>query len=38
VERVSFSFNKISVEYTPQGGDGLPQGATTFEDQWGETS
>jgi type VI secretion system secreted protein Hcp len=38
VERVSFSFNKINVEYTPQGGDGLPQGATTFEDQWGETS
>jgi type VI secretion system secreted protein Hcp len=33
-ERVSFSFNKISVEYTPQGGDGLPQGATTFEDVW----
>jgi type VI secretion system secreted protein Hcp len=36
VERVSFSFNKIAVEYTPQGGDGMPQGATTFEDQWGE--
>jgi len=38
VERVSFSFNKIAVEYTPQGGDGMPQGATTFEDQWGEAS
>jgi type VI secretion system secreted protein Hcp len=38
VERVSFSFNKIAVEYTPQGGDGMPQGATTFEDQWGEGS
>jgi type VI secretion system secreted protein Hcp len=38
LERVSFSFNKINVEYTPQGGDGLPQGATTFEDQWGESS
>jgi type VI secretion system secreted protein Hcp len=38
LERVSFSFNKISIEYTPQGGDGLPQGTTTFEDQWGEGS
>ena len=38
LERVSFSFNKIAVEYTPQGGDGMPQGATTFEDQWGEGS
>jgi type VI secretion system secreted protein Hcp len=38
LERVSFSFNKISVEYTPQGGDGMPQGATTFEDTWGEGS
>ena len=34
LERVNFSFNKISVEYTPQGGDGMPQGSTTFEDQW----
>ena len=38
LERVSFSFNKIAVEYTPQGGDGMPQGATTFEDQWNESS
>jgi type VI secretion system secreted protein Hcp len=38
IERVSFSFNKIAVEYTPQGGDGLPLGATSFEDQWSETS
>jgi len=38
LERVSFSFNKIAVEYTPQGGDGMPQGSTTFEDQWGEAS
>jgi type VI secretion system secreted protein Hcp len=37
-ENVSFSFNKISVEYTPQGGDGMPQGTTTFEDTWGEGS
>jgi len=33
-ERVSFSFNRISVEYTPQAPDGSAQGATTFEDQW----
>ena len=33
-ERVSFSFNKIEVEYVPQGKDGLPQGAMTFADQW----
>ncbi len=38
LERVSFSFNKIAVEYTPQGGDGMPQGTSTFEDQWGEGS
>ena len=37
VERVAFSFNKIAVEYTPQGGDGMPQGSTAFEDQWGES-
>ena len=35
IERVAFSFNKIAVEYTPQGGDGMPQGSTTFEDTWG---
>ena len=34
LERVSLSFNKISVEYTPQGADGLPQGSTSFEDEW----
>jgi type VI secretion system secreted protein Hcp len=38
LERVSFTFNKIAVEYTPQGGDGLALGSTTFEDQWGETN
>jgi type VI protein secretion system component Hcp len=31
---VSFSFNKIEVEYVPQGKDGLKQGAMTFADQW----
>ena len=35
-ERVSFSFNKIEVEYTPQGGDGQPQGSTTLRGQWSD--
>src|SRR5262245_752416 len=34
LERVTFSFNKISVEYVPQGKDGLPQGGMKFEDEW----
>jgi type VI secretion system secreted protein Hcp len=34
VERVSFTFSKISVNYTPQGPDGLGLGGTTFEDTW----
>jgi type VI secretion system secreted protein Hcp len=38
VERVSFSFNKIEIEYTPQGGDGQPQGGTMFQDEWGTPS
>jgi type VI secretion system secreted protein Hcp len=37
LERVSFSFNKISVEYTPQGADGNALGSTSFEDQWSTT-
>jgi type VI secretion system secreted protein Hcp len=36
LERVSFSFNKIEVEYVPQGKDGLPKGGMTFADQWSE--
>jgi type VI secretion system secreted protein Hcp len=36
LERVSFSFNKIEVEYVPQGKDGLPQGGMTFTDQWSD--
>ncbi len=36
VERVSFSFNKIEIEYVPQGKDGLPQGGMTFADQWSD--
>jgi type VI secretion system secreted protein Hcp len=34
LERVTFSFNKINVEYTPQGPDGNALGSTSFEDQW----
>jgi type VI secretion system secreted protein Hcp len=34
LEKVAFSFNKISIEYTPQGSDGKAQGTTSFEDQW----
>ena len=37
VERVSFSFNKIEVEYVPQGKDGKPQGGMMFQDQWSDT-
>jgi type VI secretion system secreted protein Hcp len=38
VENVSFSFNKISVEYVPQGKDGHGLGAMTYNDQWDEKS
>jgi type VI secretion system secreted protein Hcp len=38
VERVSFTFNKISIEYTPQGNDGQPLGSTSFEDTWSAES
>jgi type VI secretion system secreted protein Hcp len=34
LERISFSFNKITVEYTPQGADGQSRGGTMFQDQW----
>jgi type VI secretion system secreted protein Hcp len=37
LERVNFSFNKITVNYIPQGQDGLPQGGTTFQDHWGSS-
>jgi type VI secretion system secreted protein Hcp len=37
VEKVSFSFNKIEVEYVPQGKDGRPQGGMLFTDQWSDT-
>jgi len=38
LERVTFSFNKIEVEYVPQGKDGLPQGGMKFEDTWSNQS
>ena len=38
LERVSFSFNKIEVEYIPQGKDGQPQGGMTVADQWNSQS
>lgn len=34
VEHVSFSFNKISVEYVPQGRDGQGQGGMVFQDEY----
>jgi type VI secretion system secreted protein Hcp len=37
VEHLSFSFNKITVDYIPQGKDGQGLGGTTFEDQWTES-
>jgi len=36
IERVSFSFNKIAVEYVPQAKDGLGGGGTVFMDQFDE--
>ena len=37
-ENVSFSFNKINVEYVPQGKDGQALGGMTYSDQWSESS
>jgi len=34
LERVSFSFNRITVDYTPQGPDGRPLGTLGFTDEW----
>lgn len=35
-ERVSLTFNSIEVEYVPQGKEGRPQGAMSFQDSWRE--
>ncbi len=37
LERLTMSFNKITVEYTPQGPDGQARGAMTFTDQQHDT-
>jgi type VI secretion system secreted protein Hcp len=38
IENVAFSFNKITVEYVPQGQDGQARGSTQFVDQWDQSS
>ena len=35
-EHLSFTFNKITVEYTPQGKDGQALGSMMYTDQWGD--
>ena len=35
-EHLTFAFNKITVEYTPQGKDGQPMGSMTYMDEFGE--
>ena len=37
-EDLTFSFNKITVEYVPQGKDGQARGSTTFTDSWDQNS
>ena len=37
-EDLTFSFNKITVEYVPQGKDGQPRGSTMFTDSWEQNS
>ena len=37
-EHVSFSFNKITVDYVPQGKDGQPLGGMSYTDQFDEMS
>jgi type VI secretion system secreted protein Hcp len=36
VERLAFAFNKISIEYTKQGPDGLGMGSSMFTDEWSD--
>lgn len=35
VERIAFTFNTITVTYTPQGPDGQARGSSEFHDEWG---
>ena len=37
IEVVKFAFERIQVDYTPQGPDGQPRGGTSFEDAWSPT-
>jgi type VI secretion system secreted protein Hcp len=37
-EELSFSFQNVTVDYTPQGSDGQPRGATTFTSDWGASA
>jgi type VI secretion system secreted protein Hcp len=34
VERLKLAFERVTVDYTPQGPDGLPRGGTSFEETW----
>jgi type VI secretion system secreted protein Hcp len=36
-EHLSFTFNKITVEYVPQGKDGQAMGSMMYTDQWGDS-
>lgn len=38
VEQVSFTFNTITVSYTPQGPDGQALGGTMYHDEWSAKS
>jgi type VI secretion system secreted protein Hcp len=34
IEKLTFTFNKINIDYTPQGPDGNALGSTNFSDEW----
>ncbi|HVG04014.1 MAG TPA: type VI secretion system tube protein Hcp, partial [Burkholderiaceae bacterium] len=34
LEQLKIAFEKITVDYTPQGPDGQPRGGTSFEETW----
>jgi type VI secretion system secreted protein Hcp len=34
IERLKLAFERVTVDYTPQGPDGLPRGGTSFEATW----
>ena len=38
LEQLKIAFEKITVDYTPQGADGQPRGGTSFEDSWAPTA